>query len=130
MISVRTLREDEPMPQHLGTGFEGMPVMNSFCWIAEKDGRIIGILMAAPCHGLIFIVRLRIEAGHPSVATLLFRHCMRDSKAMGFIGYFSYIDPQRETEAALIPMCIRAGGIQVTQLQIPLVGSTELAARF
>jgi hypothetical protein len=131
MVSVRTLREEEPMPQHLGTGFEAMPVMKSFCWVAEQDERIIGMLMAAPCHGLIFLVRLRVAEGAPVTTTaLLFRHCMRDAKAMGFIGYFSYIDPKRDAEAAMIPICTRAGGFQINDMQVPLVGSTELAGRF
>lgn len=119
------------MPQDLGTGFESMPVMKSFCWVAEQDGQIVGILMAAPCHGLIFLVRLRVIKGAPVTTThLLFRHCMRDAKAMGFVGYFSYIDPKRESEAAMIPICTRAGGVQITDVQVPLVGSTELAGRF
>ena len=130
MTKIRTLREGEAMPQHLDTGFESLPVMNSFVWVAENKGRIVGILMAAPCHGLIFLARLRIEGGNPSAAHLLFRHCMRDCKDMGFVGYFSYIDPQRESEAAMIPICTRAGGIQVTVLQVPLVGSIEKAASF
>jgi len=130
MITVRTLREGEPFPQHLATGFEGMAVMNSFCWVAERNDRIIGILMAAPCHGLVFIVRIRAEEGNPMAVPMLFRNCMRDCKELGFVAYFSYIDPQRELEASMIPICTRAGGIQVTQLQVPLVGSIEKAARF
>ena len=130
MLTIRTLREEEPMPQHLGTGFEGMPVMKSFCWVAEKDGRIVGMLMAAPCHGLLYIVRVRVEDGFPSAAALLFRHCMRDAKEMGFLGYFSHVDPSRESEAAMIPICIRAGGTQVTMLMVPLVGSIGKAAEF
>ncbi len=131
MIHIRTLREGEAMPQHLGTGYETMPVMNSFVWVAEKDEKIIGILMAAPCHGLLFLVRLRIEKGSPgAIAHLLFRHCIRDAQAMGFQGYFSYINPELPSESALIPICERAGGIQVTALQVPLVGSIEKAARY
>jgi hypothetical protein len=119
------------MPQHLGTGFEAMPVMKSFCWVAEKEGRIIGMLLAAPCHGLIFLIRLRVAEGAPVTTTaLLFRHCMRDAKAMGFVGYFSYIDPGRDMERALIPICRRAGGIQDMTLHVPLVGSLEKAASF
>lgn len=130
-MNVRTLREEEAFPQDLGTGFEAMPVMKSFCWVAEQDSRIVGILMAAPCHGLIFLVRVRVTDGAPIATTaLLFRHCMRDAKAMGFVGYFSYIDPKRESEAAMIPICTRAGGFQITDVQVPLVGSTELAGRY
>lgn len=130
MIEVRTLREEEPFPQHLATGFENMPVMKSFCWVAEKEGRIIGILMAAPCHGLIFLVRLCIEEGaNPSVAHLLFRHCMRDCEKLGFTGYFSYVSHLSEVERSLIRLCRKAKGIQIPLLQIPLAGSIKQAAR-
>jgi hypothetical protein len=131
MISIRTLREGEPMPQHLGTGYETMPVMNSFIWVAEKEGRIIGILMAAPCHGLILLMRLCIEEGsNHSVAHLLFRHCMRDSEKMGFRGYFSYVSTETETERSLIAICRKAHGLQVPQLHVPLVGSIKQAGKF
>jgi hypothetical protein len=131
MIKIRTLREGEQMPQNLGTGYESMPVMNSFVWVAEEEEKIIGILMAAPCHGLIFLMRLRVlEGSNPMVALLLFRHCMKDSKEMGFRGYFSYINPQIEADAKMIPICTGAGGMQITQMQVPLCGSVEKAARF
>lgn len=130
-VTVRTLREDESFPQHLGTGFEGMPVMKSFCWVAEHEGRIVGMLMAAPCHGLIYIVRLRVEKEAPAMVTgLLFRKFLKDSKQMGFVGYFTHVDPSRESERQMIPICRKAKGIQVPMMQIPLAGSIEAAARY
>lgn len=119
------------MPQHLGTGFEAMPVMNSFVWVAENKEKIVGILMAAPCHGLIFFVRFRIEETAPKiVAHLLFRHCIKDCLAMGFKGYFTYVDPAREMERQMIPICRKAGGLQLPEVQVGIVGSLEQARRF
>jgi hypothetical protein len=107
-----------------------MPVMNSFCWVAERGGRIVGILMAAPCHGLIFLVRMSIEDSAPkATALLLFRAWIKDSLAMGFKAYFTYINPQGEVERSMIPMCERGGGFQIQEGHIPLAGSLEKAAR-
>lgn len=131
LITVRTLGPKEAMPQHLDTGFERMEVMNEFVWIAEQAGKIIGILMAAPCHGLIFFVRLRTEKGAPAMAVhLLFRKCINDCKQRGFKGYFVYVDPNIEAERRLIPICRRAGGIQMTSVQVGLVGNLAEAARY
>jgi len=130
-MKIRTLREDETFPQHLGTGFESMPVMKSYCWIAEHEGRIVGILMAAPCHGLVYIVRLRVEEMAPTItAALLFRNFIRDVKQMGFVGYFTHVDPSRESERSMIPICRKAKGLQIAMMQIPLAGSIQEAARF
>lgn len=131
MICVRTLREDEAMPQHLGTGYEQMPIMKSFCWVAEQEGKIIGVLLAAPCHGIVYLIRLCVEKGAPVItAGLLFRKCLRECKEAGFVGYFAHIDPSRETERELIAICRKAKGIQIGMMQVPLVGSIEQAARF
>jgi hypothetical protein len=131
LITVRTLRTDEPMPQHLGTGYESMPVMNDFVWVAEKGEKIIGILMAAPCHGCVFFVRLCAEKDAPPMTVpLLFRKCVRDCHARGFKGYFTYVDPTREAERKFIPICRKAGGLQIASVQVGLVGNLEQAARF
>ena len=119
------------MPQHLGTGFEAMPVMKSFCWIAEHEGRIVGMLMAAPCHGLVYIARVSVEEPAPAMtALLLFRNSLKDCRQMGFVGYFTHIDPSRETERGLIPICRKAKGLQIAMIQVPLAGSIDAAVRF
>jgi hypothetical protein len=131
LISIRTLRPEEAMPQHLGTGYESMPVMNEFVWIAEQYGKIIGIMLGAPCHGLVFIVRVCVERDAPSKTVhLLFRHFVQDCEKKGLRGYFTFIDPSLEVERKFIPICHKAGGMQVPMLQVGLVGSIEKAARF
>jgi hypothetical protein len=131
MISVRTLAEGEVMPQGLGTGFEKMPVMKDFVWVAEKDGEIQGILLAAPCHGLLYLVRLCVKENcNPAIASALLRQCMRDSKERGFKGYLFHISPMLGTERRFIPICKKAGGVQVITPQVAIIGSVEEAARF
>lgn len=119
------------MPQDLDTGFEQMPVMKDFVWVAENHGQITGALLASPCHGLIFFVRVRTQPDAPAMTVpLLFRRAVRDCVKRGFKGYFTYIDPNRSAERAFIPVCRKAGGIQVTSLQVGLVGRLEDAARY
>lgn len=128
VVMVRTLKPGEPFPQHLDTGFEQMPVMNDFIWVAEKNGKIVGILMAAPCHGIVFLVRLRTTKDAPAMTVaLLFRRCVRDWKARGFKGYFTYVDPSRELERRFIPICRKLGGLQLVSPQVGLVGNLEQA---
>lgn len=131
LITVRTLRPKEGMPQHMNTGFEQLPVMNEFVWVAEKEGKVIGMLMASPCHGLIFFVRLRTEKKAPAMTVpLLFRKCVKDCLERGFLGYFTFVDPSLDAERRFIPICHRAGGTQITSLQVGLVGKLQEAARF
>lgn len=131
LITVRTLRPNEAMPQHLGTGFEQMAVMNEFVWVAEKEKKIVGILMAAPCHGVVFLVRLRTAEDAPTMTVaLLFRKCVKDCLARGLKGYFTYVDPNLEMERRFIPICRKAGGTQIMSVQVGLVGNLEQAAKY
>lgn len=130
ITTVRTLREGEAMPQHLGTGYEAMPVMTSFVWVAERDGHCIGILLAAPCHGLVFVVRVCVAPHAPSMtARTLLRAMMADCKVMGFIGYFSFIDPAKPKEAALMSICCRSGGTQIPISHVAVVGDMSKGKR-
>jgi hypothetical protein len=130
-MNVRTLRADETFPVGFETGFEEMPVMKNWVWIAEEDGEVAGVLIGAPMHGIVYVLRLCTRAGAPgSTAFLLLRHFMRDCAARGIKGYILHIDPTLETMRRLIPLCKRAGGVQLNMPQIMLAGKTAPAAQF
>ena len=130
MISTRNLRENEAMPEGFATGFEKMPVMRDWVWIAESEGAAIGVMLAAPCHGLVYMVRLCVKDGaNQAVATILIRACMAECSKRGFKGYFFHVDPMREIERNLIPICRKAKAIQVTIPQIAIIGSVEDAVK-
>lgn len=119
------------MPQHLGTGYEQMPVMNDYAWIAEENGKVTGILLGSPCHGLVFIVRVCAAPGaSPMTVQLLFRKFVQDCASRGLRGYFTFVDPMRDAERKFIPICHKAGGMQIQALQVGLVGSIEKAVRY
>ena len=130
MTKVRTLRDSELMPEGFATGFEKMPVMREWCWIAEEDGKPVGILIAAPCHGIVYLMRLCTKDGHSADVFLLLRHFFADTRARGFMGYMLHVDPTRPVESKLIGLCRKAGAIQVTVPQVALVGFLKDAGRF
>ena len=87
------------MPEGFSTGYENMPLQTDWVWVAEKDGKPEGVLMVAPCHGLIYMMRLCAkEDASPMVAVCLLRACMRESKRRGFRGFFTHIDPTKEMD--------------------------------
>lgn len=129
MISVRTLREGEPIPEGFNTGFENMPVMREWAWIAESDCPV-GVLLAAPCHGLVYMMRICIKEGsNPAVAVVLIRACMKDCEKRGFKGYFFHVTTMTEVERTLIPIVRKAGGVQIPLPQLMLVGPIDKAVR-
>lgn len=130
MTRVRNLGAGEAIPDGFSTGFERAAVMPEWVWIAESDGPV-GVLMAAPCHGLVYMVRICVKKGsNPSVAMALIRACLRDSKSRGFKGYFLHVTTMSGSERGLIPICKKAGGVQLTHPQIVLAGAIEKAVRY
>jgi hypothetical protein len=131
MIEVRTLLASDQFPEGFSTGFEQMPVMKSWVWVAEEDGDPAGVLMAAPMHGLIYLMRICVHQGAPpETAFRLLRACMRDCWHRGFRGFFMHIDPTGTVDRKMIPLVKRAKGVQMLIPQVMLVGSIEAAARF
>jgi hypothetical protein len=131
MITARTLREGEPIPEGFNTGFERMPFMPEWIWIVEQDKTPAGVLIAAPMHGLIYLMRFCVKPGSDkTVALVLLRAMLKDTKARGFRGYIAHIDPTNSEENVLIPLCRKAGGAPLPLPQTMLVGSIDKAARY
>jgi len=130
MIRVRTLEKGEKLPEGFATGFEAMPVMEDWAWIAE-DGGPVGVILAAPCHGLVYMMRVCVKAGaNRAAAAILIRACMRDCDKRGMKGYFFHVSTMSQVERDLIPICRKAGAVQIPIPQVLLVGAVDRAARF
>ncbi len=129
-MKVRTLRSSDSFPEGFATGYEQMPVMKNWVWVAEEGDEACGVLMGAPMHGLVYLMRLCVRDNAPkTVAFLLLRTFMRDTLKRGFRGYWVHVDPT-EMDRKMIPLVKRAGGFQLLTPQTMLVGSLERAARF
>jgi hypothetical protein len=131
-MNVRNLRTNESMPDGIETGFEKLRVMPEWCWIAEHEGEPMGVLMGAPCHGIVYLVRLCVKHGikNNTVPVALFRAFMRDCKERGFLAYFTHLDPTRDVERRMIGLCRQANGAQVTSPQVAVIGFVADAARY
>jgi len=130
-MTVRTLRACDDFPEGFNTGYEKMPVMKNWVWVAESEGEVAGILMAAPMHGLVYLMRLCIRDGaEKTTAFLMLRTFMRETAKRGFKGYWMHIDPTGEVDRKMIPLVKRAKGFQLMIPQVLLTGSIEAAARF
>ena len=130
-MNVRTLLASETFPEGFNSGFEKMPIMKNWVWIAEEDGEVAAVLLGAPMHGLAYLMRLCVRDGAPeSTAFRLLRRVMRDCSQRGYKGYLFHIDPTIETMRRLIPMCKRAGGVQLHMPQVLLAGKTAAAGQF
>lgn len=131
MITVRNLREKESMPEGMATGYESMPLMPAWVWVVELDGKPQGVVMAAPCHGMVYMMRLCFKEGSDkAMIPRLLRACMKDCRDRGFRGFFFHADPTKEMDRKLIPLVKRTGGVQLTVPQVLLAGSIERAAKF
>jgi hypothetical protein len=114
------------MPQHLGTGFEAMQVDRDWAWVAESDGKIVGILLAGSCHGLIYLMRVCTQKGaSPMAVRALIEKARRDCAARGFRGYFFHLDPTMPMDQKLLRASRKHGAIQLTIPQVIIVGSLE-----
>ncbi len=131
MITLRTLRKYEAMPTGMNTGYEKMPLQTDWVWVAEDDEIPVGVVMAAPCHGLVYVMRLCVRKGvNPHVALALLRACMKDSQNRGFRGFFFHIDPTNDVDRQIMTICRKTGAKQLTTVQCLIAGSVERAARY
>lgn len=131
MIKTRTLREKEAMPQGMQTGYESMPLMSEWVWVAEDKGRAIGVLLAAPCHGLVYVMRLCVQEKENKIASLLLlRACMKDSRSRGFTGFFFHVNPTEAVDRQIMAITLKSGAKQLNIPQIMMLGSVERAVRF
>jgi hypothetical protein len=129
MVTIRTLRADEKLPQHFKTGYELMPVMPDWCWLAEEGDKPVGALLAAPCHGVAYLVRVfTIEGASTEVTVNLILQCFHDCKKRGYHGFLTHICPLREQEGKLMMLTEKWGGFQAPEFQVAIVGPIERGA--
>ena len=85
-------------------------------WLARDESEIVGILVAAPCHGLVFIWRLKMLPEASSMALLrLLRTFIRDLRKRRCLGYMALLNvSDRPEEQALARIAFRAGAMFTT----------------
>jgi hypothetical protein len=111
------LVSDIPEALREGENWELLTLDPEWVWLAHgQDGKIVGVLIAAPCHGLVFIWRVKMLPGAPHWALgRLFRQFIRDLRKRGCMGYLTFLDlTNRPAERALARIAFRAGAMFTT----------------
>lgn len=121
-MNVRNLIPRERLPKELRTGYEAT-AMPEWIWIAERNGYPVGILVAAPAHGVVILMRLATtpDAEGTDVRTLLVA-AFREMKMRGYRGYTTWLDPTKEPENAFIRIIRAIGGFQLLNPQVACCG--------
>ncbi len=85
-------------------------------WLARDEDEIVGILIAAPCHGLAFIWRLKmLPEASPMALLKLLRTFIRDLQKRRCLGYMALLNmAYRAEEQALARIAFRAGALFTT----------------
>jgi hypothetical protein len=92
-------------------GFEAFRIDPEWQWVAVLDGRIVGQLLAANMHGVLYLMRVTAVAHAPKGwALALFRQVMAEAKAAGLIGYMVLLTDGSKVERRLMSIVQRHGG--------------------
>jgi len=130
-VLYRSLRASDAFPDALDTGFERMPVMKNWVWVAEENGETLAVLLAAPMHGLVYMMVLRARENCANGILLgLFRQFFKDCVKRGYKGFWFHINPTKTIERRFIPMIRRMGGTQHIDAQTMLSCELSVAARY
>jgi len=112
-IKIRNMVKGEELPNSLTVGFEkgNQP---EWIWIAERDGKPVAILIAAPAHIVAMLLRVAStpEAEWSDVRTLLV-NALAEIKSRGFEGYVTWIDPNGEIEKKILQIILAHGGVKL-----------------
>jgi hypothetical protein len=122
--TIRNLVKGETLPERLRTGFEGGNCMPEWIFLAEREGKLVAILVASPAHIVVMILRLIAteEAGPYDVRSLLLEF-VETVKARGYGGYMTMVNPENEAEATLGRIIEQTGGLKIPKPQYVCVGA-------
>ena len=115
------------VPVELITGFEALPLDRQWQWVLIHDGKVKAQMLCANAHGLLLIIRLTALKDAPAGwAVRFFREVMRDARAMGCIGFTTFLSDQNPQEVKLMRIVQRLGGMLNPQTGAWVAGSTEI----
>jgi hypothetical protein len=122
-VKIRNLILGEELPERLRTGYE-KTTMPEWFFVAERDGKVVAILITAPAHVFVILIRLlAVEGGHPMDVRSLLVDTMRTIKQRGYIGYVAWLDPKNPAEKCLMDIIEQSGGGQWERNQVACYGA-------
>lgn len=129
MLTFRTFREDEAWPADLNMGFERMPrafIQHDWIFVVEDGGRILGMLMVTPAHGIAIFIRMAVASDAPAKTMwMLLRHTFAELKLRGYHLWVSLFDTSQPNERQLYRACRAWGAQQWPSPTVVMMGLTS-----
>src|SRR5690349_5986125 len=123
-MSVRTMCQGERLPEGLRTGYEGGRCDPNWIFLVERDGKPVSILVAAPVHIVVLLVRMvSTPEAHVNDIRSLLVYFVKTVKERGYSGYITYLGLHLQQEKALADIIKAAGGTQIEEPQFLCVGT-------
>ena len=114
------------IPDSLKEG-ENWPLLDidpDWVWVVHEEERIVGMLIAAPCHGIVMIWRIKMaKSASPTSLLRLFRTFIKDIRRRRCLGYMAMVDVTRPEEQALMRIAFRAKGLLMPSAYSMICGS-------
>ena len=121
-LKIRNFVKGEELPDSLKVGFENGN-QPDWIWVAEREGKIVAILIAAPAHIVAILLRLAsTDDAEPMDVRILLVNAVSEIKARGFEGYVTWLSPDSGVEKKLYDIIMAGGGIQLPQPMFFCVG--------
>lgn len=109
----RVMHKGELLPDGLYDMNLGNPNPD-WIWVSLDSGSVVGVLTAAPCHGVIIILRVKMASNAPRTALRrLLRTCFADCKQRGYQGYMTWFAEDSEDERILMTIARSSGGLVI-----------------
>jgi hypothetical protein len=108
---VRNLILGEELPAQLRTGYEQCQCDPKWIWIVECNEKPVGILVTAPAHIAVILLRIVMVEGAPShAAGRLLTSAFRQMNERGYRGYMVWFGEGTHVESQLLKMVEATGG--------------------
>jgi len=122
---VRNLKPGDQLDHELLGNWAALKLDHDWVWVVEHHANIEAIMIAAPMHGLVFLLRIAATKYAPDGWLLCaLRTVLKESQRRGLIAAMTYLTTA-PTEQKLMRLALRAGWLVQPETGVWLIGSTE-----
>jgi hypothetical protein len=125
-ITIRNREEGETLPPELMGSLDLFPIDYNWQWVAEYEGEIVGQVLAANVHGILFLFRITaIPSAPKSWVMLAYRRILAEAKERGCMGFMLFLDDCNKQEVKLMRIVQKHGGMLLPSYGAWAFGTTE-----
>lgn len=110
-MKVRNLILGEELPPELVTGYEKGQCDPDWIWVIDYNGKPVGILVTAPAHVAVILLRLVMaEGAPPTAAGILLAEAFKEMRARSYSGYILWLGETNSVETQILHLVEATGG--------------------